>query len=161
MKKNQKDGTVIGNCGKCQNGQVVADTSKYNTSCQTCTAENAWMKKNKENGTNKQSNGQCCVNGTLNYHDSYCPDDPQELTYTCQKSHYGSDGSSSCTFIIPSEYKHNYTVYATGSIEVNGYPRKCWTNWAQVTVNNKTLSGYQKVGCGLQKITFNQTNLGT
>ena len=54
----------MGDCGKCQNGQVVADTSKYNTSCQTCTAENAWMKKNKKDGT---VIGECgkCKNGVI------------------------------------------------------------------------------------------------
>ncbi len=109
----------MGDCGKCQNGQVVADTSKYNTGCQTCTAENAWNKQNKAEGTSCGECKECNNNGI-------CLD--KMATATVKK--YGGNNTACC---------QDTTVRYCS---LRGKPANECTGDKVVTRSDRNISGY-------------------
>lgn len=66
------DNEDIGECAHCQNGTVVMDQE----SCQKCvlnTASKKYVWQNESDGSNKQSDGKCCIGGALKYDNEKCP----------------------------------------------------------------------------------------
>ena len=90
------NGDAIGTCGWCNRGTAGMNGTWKDTSCRVCNSSTSYQKRNKQagaaiigqvckecdgsggernktNGSNKQTNGQCCVDGALAYSRLYCP----------------------------------------------------------------------------------------
>jgi hypothetical protein len=74
------NGDAIGTCGQCVNGTIEVDTSKE-TDCQQCNTT-TWTLENKEDGSNEQEDGKCCVAGELKYDAALCPEEICTVLYT-------------------------------------------------------------------------------
>ena len=74
-----KQGQSINECGICQNGTIVTNTTK-GTICQICNPV-TWLLSNVEDGKKKQQDGTCCIGGKLGNHPFFCPGQEGQCTF--------------------------------------------------------------------------------
>ena len=130
------NGDEIGTCGQCVNGTIKVDTSKE-TDCQQCNTT-TWTLENKEDGSNEQEDGKCCVAGELKYDAALCPDPcPETFTRGRNGGSCGNDTSrcvvgaregtcspSGCNGDFVNPYQCAYTIRLNGTVSVGGDGRK-------------------------------------
>ncbi len=66
------DGENVGECGVCREGEVV-DRNLTAPDCKGPCNTSTWRWKSKTDYFTKDSEGRCCINGSRQYNDSYCP----------------------------------------------------------------------------------------